>query len=60
MIIVSKHGSFLVVYCPLCAWRSDPANSWQEAETLRCVHLCPAEPKLRLEPTVRMDLVLTR
>jgi NAD-dependent SIR2 family protein deacetylase len=60
MIIVSKHGSFLVVYCPLCAWRSDAANSWQEAETLRSVHVCPAEPKLRLQSKLSMDLVLTR
>ena len=60
MIIVSKHGSFLVVYCPLCAWRSEPANSWQEAETLRSVHVCPAEPKLRLERKFSLDLVLTR
>jgi hypothetical protein len=60
MIIVSKHGSFLVVYCRLCAWRSDAANSWQEAERLRSVHVCPAEPKLRLERKISLDLVLMR
>jgi hypothetical protein len=58
MIIVSKHGSFFVVFCPLCAWQSDAADSWQEAETLRCTHACPPEPKLRLELKSRMELVL--
>jgi len=59
MIIVSKHGSFFVVYCPLCAWRSDALNSWQEADTWRGAHVCPSEPKLRIELKTRFDLTLS-
>jgi hypothetical protein len=49
MITVSKFGTFWIVYCPECAWRTDPAASWQEAETFRGSHACPLEPVLRIE-----------
>jgi hypothetical protein len=49
MITVSKFGTFWIVYCPECAWRSDPAVSCQEAETFRGSHACPLEPVLRIE-----------
>jgi hypothetical protein len=49
MITVRKFGTFWIVYCAECAWRCDPAASWQEAEALRSAHACPLEPVLRIE-----------
>jgi hypothetical protein len=48
MIIVSKFGTFWVVYCRDCAWQDAPA-SWQEAEHLRAAHVCAPEPVLRIK-----------
>jgi hypothetical protein len=28
MITVRKFGTFWIVYCADCAWRSDPTASW--------------------------------
>jgi hypothetical protein len=49
MITVNKFGTFWIVYCADCAWRSDPTASWQEAEAFRFSHACPLEPVLRIE-----------
>ena len=49
MVTARKFGTFWIVYCADCAWRSDPAVSWQEAETFRLSHVCPLEPVLRIE-----------
>ena len=49
MITVSNFGTFWIVYCTDCAWRSDPAGSWREAEAFRSSHFCPLEPVLRIE-----------
>lgn len=55
MITVSKFGTFWIVYCRECAWRSDPAANWQEAEAFRFAHACPLEPvlRIRVRATVR-------
>jgi hypothetical protein len=59
MITVNKFGTFWIVYCADCAWRSDPAASWQEAEAFRFSHACPLEPVLRIEyvPSVMREAV---
>ena len=49
MITVRKFGTFWIVYCAVCAWRSDPTASWQEAEEFRGSHACPLEPVLRID-----------
>jgi hypothetical protein len=49
MVTVSNFGTFWIVYCADCAWRSDPAGSWREAEAFRFSHFCPLEPVLRIE-----------
>jgi hypothetical protein len=49
MISVSNFGTFWIVYCAHCAWRSEAASSWQDAEAFRFSHVCPLEPVLRIE-----------
>ena len=49
MITVSKFGSFFLVLCHACAWISDPASSWQEAEHRKLCHVCDPVPVLRIE-----------
>jgi hypothetical protein len=48
-IAVISFGTFWLVCCANCAWRSDAASTWQDAEELRRSHVCPLEPVLRIE-----------
>jgi hypothetical protein len=48
-VTVISFGTFWLVCCPDCAWRSDPTSTWQDAEEFRRAHACPLEPVLRID-----------
>jgi hypothetical protein len=54
-IAVINFGTFWLVSCSGCAWRSDPVASWQDAEELRRSHACTLEPVLRIEYVPRFE-----